>query len=398
MLKNCPECSQNVSDKAVSCPHCGYPLKINVKTAARKSNRRQRLPNGFGSITKIKNKNLRNPWRVMVPAGKSETGRPLSKLLKPQSYFPTYNDAYAALIDYHRNPYDLKEDITVSELYEKWSAEYLKNIVCKNTYTGAWKYCASVYDMKVRDVRMRHIKACIENGTRIIGGQEHHPSDNIKSNMKLLFNLMFDYAVEYEIAEKNYARNLKTAQKPKKVQKEHISFSNEEMSTLWNHIDTTENVDIMLIQCYSGWRPQELINLKIENVDLNKRTFSGGMKTEYGRNRIVPIHSKIYKFVKKRYDKAQKLNSEYLFLDSKNEKFTQTSFRHCYDKIVEELDLNPNHRPHDPRKHFVTMAKKYQMDEYAIKYIAGHSISDITEKIYTERETSWLIEEMKKIK
>jgi hypothetical protein len=44
------------------------------------------------------------------------------------------------------------------------------------------------------------------------------------------------------------------------------------------------------------------------------------------------------------------------------------------------------------------MAKKYKVDEYAIKYIIGHRISDLTEKVYTKRETSWLQSEIEKIK
>lgn len=44
------------------------------------------------------------------------------------------------------------------------------------------------------------------------------------------------------------------------------------------------------------------------------------------------------------------------------------------------------------------MAKKYNVDEYAIKYIVGHSISDITEKVYTERKSDWLKSEIEKIK
>lgn len=63
-----------------------------------------------------------------------------------------------------------------------------------------------------------------------------------------------------------------------------------------------------------------------------------------------------------------------------------------------ELNLNPEHRPHDGRKHFVTMAKKYGVDEYAIKYMVGHKISDITEKVYTQREFEWLKDEIEKIK
>lgn len=29
-LINCPECNREISDKAVSCPHCGYPLSNNL--------------------------------------------------------------------------------------------------------------------------------------------------------------------------------------------------------------------------------------------------------------------------------------------------------------------------------------------------------------------------------
>jgi hypothetical protein len=44
------------------------------------------------------------------------------------------------------------------------------------------------------------------------------------------------------------------------------------------------------------------------------------------------------------------------------------------------------------------MAKKYQVDEYAIKYMVGHAINDITEKVYTKREVEWLKNEIEKIK
>lgn len=43
------------------------------------------------------------------------------------------------------------------------------------------------------------------------------------------------------------------------------------------------------------------------------------------------------------------------------------------------------------------MAKKNKVDEYAIKYIIGHAITDITEKTYTKRNIEWLKEEIEKI-
>lgn len=96
MLIKCPECDLQVSDKATFCPHCGYPLQPDIKQRKprSKNNKRRRLPNGFGQISEIKNRNLRNPFRAMVTVGKTSTGRPICKPLKPESYFPTYNDAY----------------------------------------------------------------------------------------------------------------------------------------------------------------------------------------------------------------------------------------------------------------------------------------------------------------
>ena len=92
MLIQCPECDLQVSDKANTCPHCGYPLKPDAKPkSSRKPNKRRRLPNGFGQISEIKGRNLRNPFRAMVTVGKDKNGKPICKPLKPESYFPTYN-------------------------------------------------------------------------------------------------------------------------------------------------------------------------------------------------------------------------------------------------------------------------------------------------------------------
>ena len=77
---------------------------------------------------------------------------------------------------------------------------------------------------------------------------------------------------------------------------------------------------------------------------------------------------------------------------------TYSNYRDRFNNVIQNLQLNPEHKAHDPRKHFVTMAKKYKVDEYAIKYIVGHTIKDLTERVYTKRDDDWLLEEIKKIK
>lgn len=391
MLLACPECNLQVSDKAVACPHCGYPMATEEKQKRRpRQTRRRRLPNGFGQISEIKGRNLRKPFRAMITVGKTDVGRPICKLLEPEAYFETYNEAYAALVEYNRSPYDISDSITMQELYERWSTEHFKTFESRSSekkIRAAWNKSESIYKLKVRDVRARHIRVCIEESTATV---------NIKKTMKTLFNMMFDYAVEYEIAERNYAREFSLSKEITKEQeknrKYHITFTEEEINMLWDGfrqgIDPL--VDMVLIQCYSGWRPKELCELLIENIDLKQRFMVGGSKTEAGKNRIVPIHSKILPLIEHRMTES---NSRYLFGGLSYDKYSDH-----FAKIRDVLGLNPQHRPHDCRVYFVTTAKKCGVDEYALKLMVGHAITDITEKVYTKRDSEWLRTEIEKIK
>ena len=68
-----------------------------------------------------------------------------------------------------------------------------------------------------------------------------------------------------------------------------------------------------------------------------------------------------------------------------------------FNKVIAALKLRDDHRPHDPRMTFITMAKKAEVDEYTIKKLVGHRITDITEAAYTDRDLEWLRAELEKI-
>ena len=416
MLINCPECNNEVSDQAYMCPRCGFPITATktVTKQKRTTKKRKRLPNGFGSITELKNPNLRKRFFVRVTVGKTSTGRYIQKPLKPESLFSTYEEAFEALIEFKKNPYDLEPDITVMELYEKWSKEYFKTLsssTSERTITAAWAYCSSIYDMRAKDVRARHLKGCMEEGFRVETkgkkkGEKVFASAGTKSRMKSLFNLMFDYALEYEIVDKNYARTFEVSgdvlKDCEEAKIDHITFKSDEMDKLWQNAESLPYADIILIQCYSGWRPQELGLLKLEDVDLNNWIFKGGMKTTAGKDRLVPIHSKIQHLVESRYREAVELGSDYIFncTDAmKSGKFlSYDKYKVRFQKVMTALELDTRHRPHDPRKTFITMAKEADVNEHVIKLLAGHSDRDITEKTYTERSIENLRKEIEKIK
>lgn len=139
--------------------------------------------------------------------------------------------------------------------------------------------------------------------------------------------------------------------------------------------------------------------LKIADVDLDANTFYGGIKTNSGRNRIVPIHPFIHDLVVNNYNKAIAMGSDYLFNDENGQQgthLTYDKYRGRFDKINKKLSMN--HRPHDTRHTFITKAKEANMNEYILKLIAGHAIEDVTEKVYTHRTIEQLQEEISKIK
>ena len=396
-LINCPECNNEVSDQAYMCPRCGFPITATKSvTKQRKSaKKRKRLPNGFGSITELKNSNLRNKFWARVTVGKTPTGRYILKPLKPKAYFPTYEAAFAALVEYNKNPYDLEPDITVQELYDKWSDEYFNTLSSDSsarTIKSAWSYCSSIYTMRAKDVRVRHMKGCMEEGYRIEtrgknAGQKVFASAGTKSRMKSLFNLMFDYALEYEIIDTNYARNFEISDDIIKEMKEnhrpHIPFTDDELQKLWENVDRVEFTDWIIIQSYMGWRPQELAILKLDEIDLENWTITGGMKTDAGKQRTIPIHSKIQSLVKKNYDFSMSVGSKTLLSDkgqthSGKWEMTYDKYASRFNKVISLLKLNPEHRPHDPRGTFITRMKKAEVDEYAVKALVGHSTKDIT--------------------
>lgn len=400
MLIKCPECELQVSDKALACPHCGYPLKpanndtLSTNIKQKRSPKHRRLPNGFGQISELKTRNLRKPFRVMVTVGKDVHGRPICKLLKPEAYFSTYNEAYQALIEYNRSPYDIAADIPINDLYTKWSREYFKTVSVgqQNSTDLAWKYCHQIHDMKISEIRIRHLRTCIEQADYTYAGTTHKASPVMKSNIKSLLNKLYDYAIEYELIDRNYAREMKISIEDADS-KHHIPFTDKELAILWEH-SSDKTIQIILIGCYSGWRPQELIKMTKDHVDLENMTFTGGIKTKSGTNRIVPIHPKISQFVRGFYNTSV---TEYL-LQPDNKKLSYDHYHYLFNKTLKSLNINPEHTPHDTRTTFITNAKKYNVNDYAIKRIVGHAITDVTEDTYTVRPIEWLKEEIEKIK
>lgn len=370
-----------------------------------------KLPNGYGSISKMSGKR-RNPFRVRITVGwVLEEGRAVQKF-KTVGYYKTRQEALDALAEYNKSPYDLDtRAMTFEDVYRVWSENYfstLKSISSERTVKSAYNYSSGLYKMKMRDIRTFHLKECMDKGfviptTGKDKGKKRYATANTKSRMKSMYNLMFDYAMEHEIIDKNYARMFNLDEdiitQKAKDKKPTIPFNNDELKLLWDNVDKVQFVDMILIGIYSGWRPQEMATLELKDVDLDKNIMFGGMKTDAGKNRFVPIHPLIRELIAKRYEEAVKLGSNVLFNDidgQRGTKMTYDKYRSRFDKVMKRLNMR-FHRPHETRHSFITLAKDYKINEYILKMIVGHKTADITERVYTHRTLDQLQEEILKI-
>lgn len=345
--------------------------------------RKRSHANGDGSITKCKGR--AKPFKAVVSVGvKQREDGEYYYARKVIGYYRTRGEAEDALSDYRRSPYDLDgRRMKFSDVYERWSGQHFERIAdsLSRTYRAAYGHVPSLHGMVFADIRPAHIEAAIK---LVDAGSA------TKNRIKQMCGLMYKWAIKNEICSVNYAAMCDSA-KPDVPKVIRTPFTEDEERALWNNLDFPY-ADMVLIGLYSGWRPQELASLKTADVNLEDGVMYGGMKTDAGKRRAVPIHSKIQPLVKRRMEQG----TESLFTDANGTELTYSAYFNRFRKIKERFGFS--HTPHDVRHSFVTKAKEAGMNEYVLKLIVGHAIQDITEKVYTHRKTEELKAEIEKIK
>lgn len=135
----------------------------------------------------------------------------------------------------------------------------------------------------------------------------------------------------------------------------------------------------------TGLRVSELVNLKLQDIDLSQdivRTFGKGSK-----ERVIPIGDYAKEYLEKyiyeyRGLMLKKTNNEYLFLNNHGNKMTRQGFFKIIKKIAKENGIDKDLSPHTLRHSFASHLLKYGADLRTIQELLGHS--DIsTTQIYT---------------
>ena len=278
---------------------------------------------------------------------------------------------------------------TFGEMYEKW-VEYkkgLKNQISDagwKNYRLAFKHLTPLHSRRVASIRTIDIQEVVNT----YSDKSASTVGSIRAVLKGVFRYakmnkyIQDDPVEFVIFE--FTETEESIHKP---------YTEEEIQLLWDNLYKVPNVDIILIYLYTGMRPSELLEMRTEDVHIEDRYMVGGMKTEAGRRRTVPIHDKILPLVQKRYNPE----NQYLILNThKNPYQYRPYWDDCHNPLMRKLGLD--HRPHDTRHTFISMADRAGVDDTVLKMIVGHSLKgDVTKAVYTHKTLEDLLTEINKI-
>ena len=127
--------------------------------------------------------------------------------------------------------------------------------------------------------------------------------------------------------------------------------------------------------CYTGFRVSEFLQLtRFSYHPEDGGYLQGGLKTESGRNRIVPIHPKIRPYLMAWMDKG----GDTIICDENGRPLSRERYREYFHQIADRLGA-PDITPHWCRHTFATLLHSAKADPLTVKWLLGHSTkSDIT--------------------
>lgn len=338
-------------------------------------------PNGYGTVVKLSGKR-RNSFEVRVNTRMDERYYPVYDVL---GRYPTREEGLIALAEYNRNPYSIVDrKMTFSQLYEKFyknKYEYSGKVYSQssmNCTKSAYGYCSALYDLtysKLRTDDFRSILGQINNKGKPL-------SHALQEHIKNLFTQMDKYALQNDIIEKGYSSFASITVLEDDTPG--VPFTAKELQILWDNKDVPW-VDSILIYIYSGWRVSELILMPTEDIDLKEGTFKGGLKTAAGKNRIVPIHSKIHDFVEHRL----KINNGILFAID-GQPISTGTYTKLFKETLKNIGIDTYHTPHDCRHTFTSMLDSAGVNQVCIDRLVGHSSGTLTTRTYTHKSIAEL--------
>lgn len=361
-MSKCRKCKGELPESARFCPSCGARQDISQKPKSR--------GNGTGSVYKLAN----GTWIAVRVLGRTvdEQGKSHKKQVS-KSGFRTKKEALEYLPKLTpESRVEKRAKVTFQQLYDRWEPTHNKSKSTLNCYRAAMKKFSPVLDLPVSDITVDDLQECMDEVT----------GKRTQENMKAVCGLLYKYAIPRHLASLNMGQYLVVGG-ASGLGKEGLPI--ESLKAIQANSEKVPYADYVLCQCYLGFRPSEMLDLDINSYDREKKTFTGGAKTEAGKNRIVPINPKIQPIIDRLV--ANKV-AGFVFCSEDGGRMDIKDYRqHFYDVLescgienpVTELDgvKRRKYTPHSARHTFASLMKNVQAPDKDKLALIGHTSTEM---------------------
>jgi len=238
----------------------------------------------------------------------------------------------------------------------------------------AYHNSVGLYDIIYRELRTSDFQKYMK---------ESGKTPSAIKQMVQLYKNMDKYAFQEDIIDKCYAQHINktksTSQSPRKP------FTYEQIEYLWNikPEDKQEEIvkDILLLANYTGCRAEELCFIYTKNIHLDDNYFIGGLKTDNGINREIPIHPLVKYIFEKYYDPK----NEFLFMKANGKRLFYADYNNYYNnKFIKKHEFIKGKTAHCGRHGLETELKKLNVKSPIVNSILGHKNGNVGDDVYND--------------
>ena len=368
---NCTYCKRELPPGAMFCAFCGKKQVHKARTARR--------ANGEGSVRKLKSGRWIAEavlWYYFDEAKDRAVPRTVSKsgfLRKSDAsaYIPVLREE--GYRKWGRNPRGGgKRPETFREVFDAWLPTHQADRSTLNCYKAAYNWFSPVHDQLMDDIYVDDLQECLDECPR---------GKRTKENMKALCGLMYKYAVPRRYVDSNLILSQYLVINEKGTESRRTGFTGKELEDIRRSIGTVPYAEYIYCMCYLGFRPSEMLDLRVENYDRKEKYLVGGAKTDAGRDRIVPVSPKIQKYVDALV--VDKIGG-YVFCGPGGDHFSLRDFReNFFTPALEAVGITAEQRsarlltPHCCRHTFANLMKSVQGADKNKLALIGHTSEEM---------------------
>lgn len=345
----CPKCSREIPEDALFCCYCGKKL------AATKSARTR--GNGTGTVYKRPD----GKYQVTVTLGYYMKDGIKKRRTVSRTYAKKADAIAAAVTLKGEGRPDPKETLLqLHDLYIETRDYQELSRSQQDKLSYAWARLEPLYYTPIAALTVDDLQRTVDGAV-----STYYPARDIKVMLSHLYTL----ALRREIVPVNKARYVELPDAPKARRE---VWTDADIDAMWADYDAGQLfTGYVLIMCYCGLRYGELAALQLENIHLDERYMIGGIKTEAGIDRTIPIAARILPVIARFYE-----HRKYKLLE-----ISEDSFYQQYDEMIKRLGLR-DLPPQTARHYYFSMLTAAGIQAGIITETGGHASYLTTMKNY----------------